>query len=374
MGIIFAVLAHHPWTFRFFASVLGRLARVPAHVLTTIDFARRKTVSSFTAPVLFALASTGCSGDVDARSNRTGTVRASESAPGASEASFEAMEASELRIQGSGSSGGQMLMETSLPVTGDPASLDPVASRWPTPDGMVPVPPGSFTMGSDASPGAPYWASLFEMPAQRVTLTYAYWIGRHEVTQAEYEARMNENPAFHRGAERPVERVTWFEAAAYCRARTEAEGAAGRVPPGYEYRLPTEAEWEHACRAGTTTEFNVGSSLDCSDARFRRSLHSNTICSAADGTADVGSYPPNAWGLFDMHGNVWEWCLDSYAPYSDGPAVDRFVTGGAGRIVRGGSWNYDSNYCRSAFRYSPDPSGEESDIGFRVVLAPSREP
>jgi formylglycine-generating enzyme required for sulfatase activity len=144
--------------------------------------------------------------------------------------------------------------------------------------------------------------------------------------------------------------------------------AAGNLPAGYEYRLPTEAEWEYACRAGTTTEFNVGADLFCADARFGYSQHSNSSCGTSS-TIAVGSYSANAFGLYDMHGNVWEWCLDASASYAPGAVTDPFVTGGSGRVLRGGAWGISSNYCRSAVRSNTSQNGSSFYVGFRVVLA-----
>jgi formylglycine-generating enzyme required for sulfatase activity len=166
-----------------------------------------------------------------------------------------------------------------------------------------------------------------------------------------------------------VETVTWNNAVAYCAALTTQQAALGNVPAGYQYRLPTEAEWEYACRAGTTTEFNTGAALFCNDAKFYYSYHSNSSCNSSNPVA-VGSYAPNAWGLYDMHGNVWEWCLDSVANYPSGAVTDPFVTGGPNRVVRGGSWGDDSYACRSAIRYNLSPGSTNAYIGFRVVLAP----
>jgi formylglycine-generating enzyme required for sulfatase activity len=141
------------------------------------------------------------------------------------------------------------------------------------------------------------------------------------------------------------------------------------VPAGYQFRLPTEAEWEYACRAGTTTEFNTGAALFCGDAKFTYSYHSNSFCGSSS-TVLVSSYAPNAWGLYDMHGNVYEWCLDSFAGYITGPVTDPFVTGGPGRVLRGGSGVDGSVGCRSAYRYNYYPGFTNNNFGFRVVLAP----
>jgi len=197
-------------------------------------------------------------------------------------------------------------------------------------------------------------------------------MGAKEVTQAQYLALMGVNPSFYpfpANQNHPVDQVTWTQARAYCAALTAQQSALGNVPVGYEYRLPTEAEWEYACRAGTTTEFNIGSGLNCGQARFDYSYHGSSWCWASY-TLPVGSYAPNAFGLHDMHGNVFEWCLDSFSSYTPGAATDPFVTGGSTRVLRGGGWAADSSQCRSAFRWNKDPSHLDSVFGFRVVLAP----
>jgi hypothetical protein len=192
---------------------------------------------------------------------------------------------------------------------------------------MEPIPAGSFAMGSTR--GAPS-----ERPVHTVQITRPFWMGRNEVSQDEWRAVMGTNPSYHWGGTRPVEMVSWQDALAYCAALNAREGAAGRLPVGYHYRLPTEAEWEYGCRAGTTTEWNVGPSLACADANFRGASGS-TPC--VGGTSPVGSYRPNAFGLHDMHGNVAEWCLDAWdggsANYPPGPIADPFVRVGAHRIL-----------------------------------------
>jgi formylglycine-generating enzyme required for sulfatase activity len=235
---------------------------------------------------------------------------------------------------------------------------------------MVPIAPGTFQMGS--------WAgSLNEQPVRAVTLSHPFWMGKYEVTQAEYQAVMGSNPSFFQGVnapnapQRPVETVSWSSAVAYCQALTAIEQAAGRVPAGYQYRLPTEAEWEYGCRAGTTTEWYTGTSVSTSQANFAGALANATNTSGQ--TAVVGSYAPNAFGLHDTHGNVWEWCLDSFAPYVPGPVTNPFLTGGANRVFRGGGWQIVTSafYCRSAVRLLFPSSGFASSFGgFRVVLAP----
>jgi len=245
-----------------------------------------------------------------------------------------------------------------------------LAIRRTPPTGMVAIEPGTFEMGSSASRSAPYFNGSDTQPVHTVTITYPFWMGQREVTQSEYTAVVGSNPAFFVGPNRPVEQVSWSDAAAYCVALTATESLAGKVPVGYEYRLPTEAEWEYACRAGTTTEFNLGAELFCSDARFTGTYHPTmtlTSCGGTFGSVDVGGHAPNPWGLYDMHGNVWEWCLDSFASYTAAPATDPFVTGVAVRVVRGGSWVSNSSHCRSVSR---NPGITHFYVGFRVVLAP----
>jgi formylglycine-generating enzyme required for sulfatase activity len=221
------------------------------------------------------------------------------------------------------------------------------------PSGLVAIQPGTFQMGEVG------WADS----VHAVTISYPFWMGAKEVTQAEYAALMGSNPSYFQGnGSRPVEQVNWFNARSYCAALTAQQAALGAVPSGYEYRLPTEAEWEYACRAGTTTSWNVGNSLSCSQANYGYCIGGQTSV--------VGSYAPNAWGLYDMQGNVREWCLDSYEGYLSGAASDPFVTGGPLRILRGGSWFFDASYCRSAFRDYDDPGVAYGSVGFRVVLAP----
>lgn len=242
----------------------------------------------------------------------------------------------------------------------------PTIDLQTTIDGMVPILPGVFMMGSDLG-------AANEQPVHEVTISSTFWMGRYEVTQFEYESLMGENPSIYVGADRPVDKLSWFSAMEYCEALSVQQGALGNLPEGYEYRLPTEAEWEYACRAGTAGDFGVGDGdvLLCSDARIASSVGGGGWCDNPSGSADVGSFEPNAWGLYDMHGNVWEWCLDSFAFYGPGPVEDPFVSGGAQRHFRGGSWLHNSTWARSAYRSNALPAGNTySDAGFRVVLAP----
>jgi len=237
--------------------------------------------------------------------------------------------------------------------------------------GMVAIPAGTFQMGSSAASGMPYFGDGLTQPVHQVTISYCFWMGATEVTQSQYSALMGANPSRYLGnGNRPVEQVSWSMARSYCTQLTLQQSALGNLPMGYEYRLPTEAEWEYACRAGTTTEFNVGASLSCGQANFAYSFHPGSSCFATS-TAPVGGYAPNAWGLRDMHGNVWEWCLDSIASYSAGAVTDPFVTGTPDRVHRGGGFLVNSDDCRSASRaYHFAIDYTAHNIGFRVVLAP----
>ncbi|MCY3002131.1 MAG: formylglycine-generating enzyme family protein [Planctomycetota bacterium] len=249
-------------------------------------------------------------------------------------------------------------------------AITPVPCVSPLP-GMRLIANGAFQMGSNATFTSPYFSFANEKPVRTVSLTQCFWMGQHEVTQAEYIAVMGSlprAPAFA-GANRPVENVSWIEARAYCATLTAQQAAQFNIPFGYEYRLPTEAEWEYVCRAGTTSEFHYGPALACADARQTYSYHPGGNC-GVNSTTVVESYAPNPWGLFDLHGNVSEWCLDTFANYAPGPATNPFVSVGVDRIVRGGSWADTSSNCRSAARSWGNPFLIYNSIGFRVVLAP----
>jgi len=238
--------------------------------------------------------------------------------------------------------------------------------------GMVWINPGTFTMGS---PSTEKDRGSNEGPQTQVTLTKGYWMGKYEVTQREYQVVMGSNPSYFTGdLDRPVEQVTWNDATNYCVKLTASERSSGRLPSGYAYRLPTEAEWEYACRAGTTTATAFGNSLSSTQANFDGNYPYN---GAAEGpwlrcTTKVGSYAPNAWGLYDMHGNVYEWCMDWYQDsLPEGSVTDpRGPSSGSNRVIRGGSWSHYGRYCRSALRYGNSPGGRHGSVGFRVVLAP----
>ena len=228
---------------------------------------------------------------------------------------------------------------------------------------LVLVPAGTFTMGSapdqrDREPD--------EGPARKVTLTQPFYMGVCEVTQEQYETVMGSNPSRFKGTHRPVEGIWWSDAVGFCDRLSTKTGRA--------VRLPTEAEWEYACRAGTTSPFSFGDSYDdlpryakCSDAA---GLTAAPPGEAPVGTSAVGSCKPNGWGLYDMHGNVFEWCSDWYRDsYSGLAATDpEGAPGGAYRVLRGGSWFSPPWQCRSAYRHRFTADGRFNHlIGFRVV-------
>ncbi|MDA1046174.1 MAG: SUMF1/EgtB/PvdO family nonheme iron enzyme, partial [Verrucomicrobia bacterium] len=221
---------------------------------------------------------------------------------------------------------------------------------------MLWVKPGTFVMGDS------------DKTRHTVTLTEGYWLGKHEVTQAQWERVMGNNPSlykYHRfkGANRPVEQVSWKDVTAFCDKLTALERKAGRLPAGMTYQLPTEAQWEYACRAGTTTAYAFGDSLTSGQANIR---------GGPGGTTEVGKYPANAWGFHDMHGNLCEWCADVYEwDYPPGNLTDPVGPAvGSLRVERGGSFYFSANNARSAFRSKNKPASRIFLLGFRLSLRP----
>jgi formylglycine-generating enzyme required for sulfatase activity len=177
---------------------------------------------------------------------------------------------------------------------------------------------------------------------------------------------MGNNPSSQKGENLPVETVSWNVVMEFCRKLTERERAAGRLLEGYEYTLPTEAQWEYACRGGTTTRFSYGDDL-----KYRElETYASYKGSSQNQTHDVGGKLSNPWGLHDMHGNVWEWCLDWWSNSYPGGSVanPKGPSSGEIRVVRGGGWNYTNWYCRSAHRTADAPDLAYSHNGFRVAL------
>jgi formylglycine-generating enzyme required for sulfatase activity len=241
-----------------------------------------------------------------------------------------------------------------------------IGSR-PTPGlRFVWLPAGEFVMGS---PSDEVDRRDDESPQTQVTLKRGFFIGRYAVTQGEYLSVIGSNPsAFTGDTNRPVERVSWNDATNYCAQLTARDLAAGRLPAGWAYRLPTEAEREYACRAGSTNQFNYGN-----DPGYTQLANYAWYSVNSGGTThSVGEKLPNSWGLYDMSGNVWEWCSDWYGNYPGGSVTNpQGAVSGSTRILRGGCWNYNADFCRSAYRGSADPTTMDIKYGFRVVLAPA---
>jgi len=251
------------------------------------------------------------------------------------------------------------------------------AQVFGAPTNMAFIPPGTFRMGSPPEEVGRYdW----EGPQTAVTISRGFWMGKYEVTQGEYSAVMGSNPSCFQppsataDTKRPVESVNWLDVTNYCATLTQRERAAGRIATNAVYRLPTEAEWEYACRGWTSTRFSYG------DDPGYTNLSNYAWCLDNSGgtTHPVGQKLPNPWGLYDMHGNVWEWCQDWYGDYAGGIAVDPRgpATGDAYGVCRGGGWGGWDGWggardCRSAYRQVINPD-HWPGIGFRVVLAPGQ--
>ena len=222
---------------------------------------------------------------------------------------------------------------------------------------LIWIPPGKFTMGSP--PDEPN-RNQAEGPTVIVTLTKGFWLGKTEVTQAQYAAIAGNNPSHFSdaGKKLPVETVSWLDAMEFCEKLTARERAAGRLPKGFTYTLPTEAQWEYACRAGTTGAY----ADNPSDVGWNDKNSGGT-------THPVGTRPPNAWGLHDMLGNVLEWCYDWYGPYPGGEQTD--PTGpdtGYYRMARGGCWRMAPEVGRSAARAGGSEGRRDYTLGFRLAL------
>jgi serine/threonine protein kinase len=226
-------------------------------------------------------------------------------------------------------------------------------------------PPGKFAMGEGET-------------QVDVTLTRGFWLGKYEVTQAEYRQVMKSNPSHFSatGAGKnlvvgvdtdklPVEQVSWNDATEYCRALSEQEQRAGRLPAGWEYGLPTEAQWEYACRAGTQTVYSFG------DVDSRLAEYAWYDANSEKRSHEVGQKLPNPWGLHDMHGNVWECCRDWYQDKLPGGADPEVTKEAANRVLRGGSWVIEGRHCRSAIRDGSMPGARHASYGFRLALVQS---
>lgn len=248
-------------------------------------------------------------------------------------------------------------------IADDTLSVNPPPTNAP-PANMVWIPSGSF-----------------DMSGTMVYLSRGFYMAKYETTQTEFQALMTNNPSAYIGPTLPVNAVTWHQATNYCAILTAREEAAGRLPTGWKYRLPTEAEWEYACRAGTTTTYSFGNTTE------NITLYAWTVANSAGTLHDVGLKGPNRWGLHDMHGNAAEWCFDWHGSLPGGNTTDpQGPSTGTMRVVRGctiGSWQgLPDSYCASSERlYAAPTSGltpginiggatiRDAIIGFRVALA-----
>ena len=226
---------------------------------------------------------------------------------------------------------------------------------------LVLIPAGSFTMGSPEG-------EKERLPGEKqhpVTISKAFYMGKFTVTQAQYSAVMDHNPSSFKGSKNPVELVSWDEATAFCDKLNVKFKTI--KPKGMSFQLPTEAQWEYACRAGTATRFYAG---DHDDDLGDAAWYSDN----SDGTTHpVGGKKPNAFGLYDMHGNVWQWCQDAYRMDNEKLNATDPINNAQGdqRVFRGGSWSANPWFCRSAIRYFRAPGIRDYMVGFRVVVAPS---
>jgi formylglycine-generating enzyme required for sulfatase activity/TolB-like protein len=259
------------------------------------------------------------------------------------------------------------------------------------PANFIRIAGGLFMMGSPESEAERYHSEV----QHQVTVSKAFYIGKFEVTQKEWVEVMGTNPSYFKGDSLPVENVSWYDAVEYCNARSVKEG----LVPAYTidktrsdegnsngsdalrwtvtwnraangYRLPTEAEWELSCRAGTSTPFYTGESIGTDQANYNGNY---SYKGGAKGvyrrqTGEAGSFAPNPWGLYDMSGNVWEWCWDWYGSYAEGAQSDPAgAASGFYRVYRGGSWRTQAQNVRSAVRGSYTPSLRRYNLGFRVL-------
>lgn len=249
---------------------------------------------------------------------------------------------------------------------------------------LVYVPAGSFMMGStDAEVQTAYHQAQIdvgnrarlewftrEQPRHRVTIRKGFYMGRYEVTQAQWQAVSGKNPSKFRGCDQcPVEQVSWNDAQKFIRKLNA-------MNDGFTYSLPSEAQWEYACRAGTTTQFAFGNSLSSKSANFNGDYPFGRAAKSInrERTTTVGSFRPNAWGLYDMRGNVWEWCEDVWHENYNGAPADgsAWLNGGDSnhRVDRGGSWDFHGDALRAAYRFKAKPYGRFGNSGLRVVAIP----
>ena len=224
--------------------------------------------------------------------------------------------------------------------------------------------PGTFMMGSPKDEKG----RDSDETQHEVTLTKGFYLGKYEVTQAQWEKVMGSNPSRFKEATLPVEQISWKDVTEFCKKLTQMEKAAGRLPEGWVYTLPTEAQWEYACRAGTTTAYSFGDEITPKQANYSKEKIGKTTA--------VGTYPANAWGFHDMHGNVYECCSDWNGKYPSGSVSDPVgPSDGTIPICRGGGWVSFGKHMRSASRSGNAVSSDDrlGFLGFRLSLQTETE-
>jgi formylglycine-generating enzyme required for sulfatase activity len=247
------------------------------------------------------------------------------------------------------------------PESASSQTMSPVQTKTESANGMVLLPGGTFMMGDK---------DQIDAPPHEVTVS-AFYIDKYLATQEQYEKLMGDNPSRWKGKTNPVEQMRWSDAVRFCNARSEAEG----LEPCYDlntwkcnfdatgYRLPTEAEWEYACRAGTTTAYFFG------DDESKLKAYAWYQDNSGGRPRPVGQKPANPWGLYDMHGNVWEWCNDFYKVdyYQESPSEDpRGPQTGETKVLRGGAWKFSAESCRSGYRYNENPGYADVCFGYDI--------
>jgi formylglycine-generating enzyme required for sulfatase activity len=222
------------------------------------------------------------------------------------------------------------------------------------------IPPGEFLMGSPECEEGRY----SDESQHEVEITSGFWLADTVCTQELWEAVMGINPSFFKGEELPVENVSWGDCQDFI-------NKINNIEPGLNFRLPSEAEWEYACRAGTISPFYFGENITTEQANY---CGNYPYSGGKEGeyrgeTVTVKSLPPNGWGIYGMHGNVWEWCEDRYGEYPTGRVVDpQGPEEGDDRVLRGGSWISNGRWCRSAYRDGYHPGTRNDYIGFRLAM------
>jgi formylglycine-generating enzyme required for sulfatase activity len=271
----------------------------------------------------------------------------------------------------------RQFVDAAAHAAGNPVVRLGTAVRLPTIANQLAEPGKDFTTGTARiamiwiAPGSFLMRNPFGSDDDTfVTLSRGYWLGRTEVTQEQLQAVMQHLPpqSFFRGSDRPVDRISWLSAMEFAAKMTEHERASGRLPAGYEYTLPTEAQWEYACRAG-----NQGVRVEDLAAVAWFEANSNRQ------THPVGQKQPNGWGLYDMLGNVAEWCLDGFHGYPGGRVTDLMIgydgpSAAMARMVRGGAWASTVGECRFGRRHQYMLNSSQAGIGFRLALAPTSTP